>query len=338
MPSSRRRGPSGKIAATAARSAAIQAAEKRRREEQEHIATCMSNADNNNNSNSKIIGNDNENESCCDMNMTNEQNDYIYNNNTSTAKSVGNDDSINITNASTSTGTRTTSGNETGKKRKKFSLLPPFSGSNAPATTVATTTATINKSTASSSSSSIYGKSMMNHPLPNQPFCKFINEDSNRHPQRRQGRVSYKRKGEIVQGYADDYDDDDDEDDDDDDEGCLHCQQRVKNSPHIRVINDDDNSNNNEDIDTNRNGGNIQVRCDDCRRYICNGCHWCHEFQANHEIRVCDRCDAFYCRTCDEMDQCDDCGEVVCGSCSTLLSCKFCGGGLCEECATACGR
>jgi hypothetical protein len=83
---------------------------------------------------------------------------------------------------------------------------------------------------------------------------------------------------------------------------------------------------------------NIQVRCDECQSYICNGCHWCHEFQANHEIRVCDRCDAFYCRNCDEMDQCDDCGEVVCGSCSTLLSCKFCGGGLCEECATACGR
>jgi len=82
----------------------------------------------------------------------------------------------------------------------------------------------------------------------------------------------------------------------------------------------------------------IQVRCDECNAYICHDCHWCHEFQANHEIRVCDRCDAFYCKACDEMDQCDDCGEVVCGNCSTLLSCKFCGGGLCEECATACGR
>ena len=82
----------------------------------------------------------------------------------------------------------------------------------------------------------------------------------------------------------------------------------------------------------------VQVRCDECNSYICQDCHWCHEFQANHEIRVCDRCDAFYCRGCDEMDQCDDCGEVVCASCSTLLSCKFCGGGLCEECATACGR
>lgn len=82
----------------------------------------------------------------------------------------------------------------------------------------------------------------------------------------------------------------------------------------------------------------VQVRCDECNAYVCNSCHWCHEFQANHEIRVCDRCDAFYCRSCDEMDQCDDCGEVVCASCSTLLSCKFCGGGLCEECATACGR
>ena len=67
-------------------------------------------------------------------------------------------------------------------------------------------------------------------------------------------------------------------------------------------------------------------------------CHWCHEYQANHSIRVCDRCDAFYCRQCDEMDQCEDCSEVVCGGCSTLMSCKFCGCGLCEDCATACGR
>jgi hypothetical protein len=94
-------------------------------------------------------------------------------------------------------------------------------------------------------------------------------------------------------------------------DSCLHCHSR---------------------------SADIQVRCDECQSYICQTCHWCHEFQANHEIRVCDRCDAFYCRTCDEMDQCDDCGEVVCASCSTLLSCKFCGGGLCEECATACGR
>lgn len=96
-------------------------------------------------------------------------------------------------------------------------------------------------------------------------------------------------------------------------DGCLHCRQIAEE-------------------------GDVQVRCYDCSRYICSDCHWCHEFQANHEIRVCDRCDAFYCRHCDEMDQCDDCGEVVCASCSTLLSCKFCGGGLCEECATACGR
>eukprot|EP00980_Cylindrotheca_fusiformis_P028954 scaffold22680_cov107-Cylindrotheca_fusiformis.AAC.23 len=96
-----------------------------------------------------------------------------------------------------------------------------------------------------------------------------------------------------------------------DEDGCLHCH----------VVSTD-----------------IQVHCDECQSYICQTCHWCHEFQANHEIRVCDRCDAFYCRHCDEMDQCDDCGEVVCASCSTLLSCKFCGGGLCEECATACGR
>ena len=53
---------------------------------------------------------------------------------------------------------------------------------------------------------------------------------------------------------------------------------------------------------------------------------------------MCDRCDAFYCTQCDEMDQCEDCSEVVCGNCSTLMSCKFCGCGLCEDCATACGR
>ena len=85
-------------------------------------------------------------------------------------------------------------------------------------------------------------------------------------------------------------------------------------------------------------GGGVQVSCDECASHICNDCHWCHEFQANHEIRVCDRCDGFYCKACDEMDQCDDCGEVVCGGCSSLLSCKFCGGGLCPDCATACGK
>lgn len=95
-------------------------------------------------------------------------------------------------------------------------------------------------------------------------------------------------------------------------DGCLHCH--------------------------NITSTDIQVRCYECSRYVCGQCHWCHEFQANHEIRVCDRCDAFYCRGCDEMDQCDDCAEVVCMSCSTLLSCKFCGCGLCEECAIACGR
>ncbi|CAB9497594.1 Far upstream element-binding protein 1 [Seminavis robusta] len=130
---------------------------------------------------------------------------------------------------------------------------------------------------------------------------------------------------EFCDGDAGDVDDDDDDDDAvvgstggssntmSGEGGCLHCHKSATTS-------------------------DIQVRCDECQAYICQTCHWCHEFQANHEIRVCDRCDAFYCRTCDEMDQCDDCGEVVCASCSTLLSCKFCGGGLCEECATACGR
>ncbi|KAL3924874.1 MAG: hypothetical protein SGILL_000783 [Bacillariaceae sp.] len=140
--------------------------------------------------------------------------------------------------------------------------------------------------------------------------------------------------------------------DEDEDEGCLHCHRKVKGMPRIERLDDDDeeddgddgnkkmsgkkrNSTDDEDEEEEDGEENIQVRCDECQAYICNGCHWCHEFQANHEIRVCDRCDAFYCKACDEMDQCDDCGEVVCGSCSTLLSCKFCGGGLCEECATA---
>lgn len=137
----------------------------------------------------------------------------------------------------------------------------------------------------------------------------------------RNGAYSSKTSSAIDEGDADDIFDDNEVDDadddedfilDEDDEGCLHCSRPA--------------------------GSDVQVRCYECNRYICNSCHWCHEFQANHEIRVCDRCDAFYCRHCDEMDQCDDCGEVVCASCSTLLSCKFCGGGLCEECATACGR
>lgn len=82
----------------------------------------------------------------------------------------------------------------------------------------------------------------------------------------------------------------------------------------------------------------IQVSCDECNAFLCNNCHWCHEFQANHEIRVCERCDGFFCRKCDEMDQCDSCQEVVCSGCASLLSCKFCGAGMCEECATGCGR
>lgn len=110
---------------------------------------------------------------------------------------------------------------------------------------------------------------------------------------------------------SDEEGDNDDDDEENDIKCCLHCRNE---------------------------SSEVQVRCDECTSYICQECHWCHEFQANHEIRVCDRCDAFYCRRCDEMDQCDDCAEVVCASCSTLLSCKFCGCGLCEECATACGR
>ena len=106
---------------------------------------------------------------------------------------------------------------------------------------------------------------------------------------------------------------------------CLHCQQPFPpftTKQDFRRLQEE----------------HVQVRCEGCTNYICSDCHWCHEYQANHEIRVCDRCEGFYCKLCDEMDQCDDCGEVVCQHCTTLLSCKFCGGGLCEECATACGR
>lgn len=119
---------------------------------------------------------------------------------------------------------------------------------------------------------------------------------------------------ESSSSYSDDYG----EDEDPVIGTCLHCQapppSACSNSP------------------------GIQVSCDGCHAFICSNCHWCHEYQANHEVRVCDRCDGFYCKACDEMDQCEDCGEVVCGGCGSLCSCKFCGCGLCEECATSCGR
>lgn len=111
---------------------------------------------------------------------------------------------------------------------------------------------------------------------------------------------------------------------------CLHCG--LEPPPPYSDSCTHDNS-----VLSNTASG-IQVSCDDCHSFICSTCHWCHEYQANHEIRVCDRCDAFYCKKCDEMDQCEDCGEVVCGGCGALCSCKFCGCGLCEDCATACGR
>jgi len=165
-----------------------------------------------------------------------------------------------------------------------------------------------------------------------------------------------------------DEDDDDDNDDDEDDEDhvvgvCLHCGMSPPLSSSLvdlqtnldlvvpcsattsTTYNGKDNSlandsNNHKDGD-NQNLGTapgIQVSCDECHSFICTACHWCHEYQANHEIRVCDRCDAFYCKGCDEMDQCEDCGEVVCDGCGALCSCKFCGCGLCGDCATACGR
>jgi len=127
--------------------------------------------------------------------------------------------------------------------------------------------------------------------------------------------------------HDEEYSDDEDYDDDDEDHvigSCLHCGLDPPPA---------DGS-----ISRTPTAPGIQVSCDDCHSFICSACHWCHEYQANHEIRVCDRCDAFYCKGCDEMDQCEDCGEVVCGGCGALCSCKFCGCGLCEDCATACGR
>ena len=304
MAPSRRRGSSGKTSATAARSAAIQAAEKRRLEEQEKM-TYNSNSSENNNGNND--GND------------------------STAKGVqaGDDTYINLESINQSSNTGVGNANvDPVKKRKNFSLVPPF-GYNS---------ATITECTSSLEEPGVVVTTTKKVHYA-QPTCKFVSED---HEQRynfsqrsRGSKKLYKRKQDFDYVEEEDFLDDED-DDDEDDEGCLHCHQKVKHMPRIRVIDDGEYDGDSDEGDIG--GKNIQVRCDDCRGYICNGCHWCHEFQANHEIRVCDRCDAFYCRGCDEMDQCDDCGEVVCGSCSTLLSCKFCGGGLCEECATACGR
>ncbi|KAL3795059.1 hypothetical protein HJC23_006380 [Cyclotella cryptica] len=151
---------------------------------------------------------------------------------------------------------------------------------------------------------------------------------------------------------AKDFEDDDADEDDDDDTvvgTCLHCNcpppprsARGSSGPFsggcLPCPASDPCAAAASTVSSPANATRVQVSCDDCRSFICDGCHWCHEFQANHEIRVCDRCDAFYCRACDEMDQCEDCSEVVCNTCSTLMSCKFCGCGLCEDCATACGR
>jgi hypothetical protein len=144
------------------------------------------------------------------------------------------------------------------------------------------------------------------------------------------GKQKYLDEDEVNDDYDNGEDYSIDEDDyDDESEGhvtgnCLHC--------HLPPPPADGS------IPASQAALGIQVSCDECHSFICSSCHWCHEFQANHEIRVCDRCDAFYCKACDEMDQCEDCGEVVCTGCGSLCSCKFCGCGLCEECATACGR
>lgn len=309
MAPSRRRGPSAKtLGTTTARSAAIQAAEKRRREEQEQQAPYVSDSN-------KINGNYDETPTTTGVRVGYDEVIYLESTN-------NNDYSKNNT---------TTVGDyiEAGKKRKKFSRLPPF------ATGTSKTTSTANSPLSTEEVVVNAAKQLLNA----QPFCQIVPEEqyfTTICDQRSKcEKLLYKRRQDF--DYSERGYDDDDGYDDDEDEGCLHCHQKVKNMPRIGVIDDDERGENDS------NGGycgdsNIQVRCDDCRGYICNGCHWCLEFQANHEIRVCDRCDAFYCRGCDEMDQCDDCGEVVCGSCSTMLSCKFCGGGLCEDCATACGR
>ncbi len=138
---------------------------------------------------------------------------------------------------------------------------------------------------------------------------------------------------DIIDDCEEEYSDDGDYDDDEEDHVvgvCLHCglPPPPANGETCTIIGPNDTP----------TAPGVQVSCDDCSSFICSACHWCHEYQANHEIRVCDRCDAFYCKGCDEMDQCEDCGEVVCGGCGALCSCKFCGCGLCEDCATACGR
>lgn len=150
---------------------------------------------------------------------------------------------------------------------------------------------------------------------------------------------------EIVEDDDEEVDDDDEEEDYDPDDHvvgvCLHCGR----GPPMGMASSTSETDREGEQPAGEGGAGaagvatgIQVSCDECHSFICSSCHWCHEYQANHEIRVCDRCDAFYCKNCDEMDQCEDCGEVVCAGCGALCSCKFCGCGLCEDCATACGR
>ena len=311
MAPSRRRGPSGKTAATAAQSAAILATERRRQEENEINLSCV--------------------------NDSNKSDKNHVEDKTSTVKGVdvGCDVCTNLDPTRNNT-TSIDAHAEVGKKRNKISVFPPF------ATDFGTVTAQSNGNSSSSRTQGVVIAST-NQLLHSQPSCKIVPEDQQHHTgicsqQSLHGGMIYKRKQKSYNSKGGDTVDDDDDDDEEEDEGCLHCHEKVKNIPRIRPIDDNDGGIDNDSNEGYSKDYNIQVRCDDCGGYVCKGCHWCHEFQANHEIRVCDRCDAFYCRGCDEMDQCDDCGEVVCGSCSTLLSCKFCGGGLCEECATACGR
>eukprot|EP00557_Chaetoceros_sp_GSL56_P000071 CAMPEP_0176496752 /NCGR_PEP_ID=MMETSP0200_2-20121128/11359_1 /TAXON_ID=947934 /ORGANISM="Chaetoceros sp., Strain GSL56" /LENGTH=1468 /DNA_ID=CAMNT_0017894721 /DNA_START=294 /DNA_END=4697 /DNA_ORIENTATION=- len=154
-------------------------------------------------------------------------------------------------------------------------------------------------------------------------------------------------RGENEEDEEEEDDDDEEEDDDEEDYDpddhvvgvCLHCG---RGPPAGMAASGGSETDREGEVAGGESSAGvaagIQVSCDECHSFICSSCHWCHEYQANHEIRVCDRCDAFYCKNCDEMDQCEDCGEVVCAGCGALCSCKFCGCGLCEDCATACGR
>ena len=238
------------------------------------------------------------------------------------------------------------------KKSEESSSLPNTNTSNekgnanvnvstaAAATTAASSDTFKNEKNSSEKTESFTSKSSMIH---NTMICHPTNS-------------SYSHYNPDLDRNDDDKDDHDHDDDDHVVGVCLHCgmspplssslvdlqtnlDQVIPCSTNTNATHDaTDKTDKNEENDNFETAPGIQVSCDECHSFICTACHWCHEYQANHEIRVCDRCDAFYCKGCDEMDQCEDCGEVVCDGCGALCSCKFCGCGLCGDCATACGR